>query len=111
MSSSQERAAKTFVERHSLWSEEQFEAAARAERLIEERKLEVVRLSFPDQHGILRGKQIVAGDAAKGAEARLDVVQIFFPNGGAGAVLDPPSLPQGAEPARRSGLRLRRRPR
>ncbi len=65
MSSSQERSAKTFVERHGLWSEEQFEAAARAERLIEEQNLEVVRLSFPDQHGILRGKTIVAGDAAK----------------------------------------------
>ena len=65
MSSSQERSAKTFVERHGLWSEEQFEAATRAERLIEEKNLEVVRLSFPDQHGILRGKTIVAGDAAK----------------------------------------------
>lgn len=66
MSTSEERsAAKSFVERHGLWSEEQFEAAARAERLIEDRKLEVVRLSFPDQHGILRGKTIVAGDAAK----------------------------------------------
>src|SRR6187549_3268926 len=66
MSSSQERStAKSFVERHGLWSEAQFEAAIRAERLIEERKLEVVRLSFPDQHGILRGKTIVAGDASK----------------------------------------------
>ena len=37
----------------------------RAERLIEERGLEVVRLSFPDQHGILRGKTIIAGDAAR----------------------------------------------
>src|SRR5688572_20445526 len=35
MSTSQERsAAGTFVERHGLWSEEQFEAAKRAERLI-----------------------------------------------------------------------------
>ncbi len=65
MSSQERSAAKTFVERHGLWSEEQFEAAARAERLIEEHNLEVVRLSFPDQHGILRGKTIVAGDAAK----------------------------------------------
>jgi glutamine synthetase len=54
MSTSQERsAAASFVERHGLWSEEQFEAAKKAEKLIEE--LEVVRLSFPDQHGILRG--------------------------------------------------------
>src|SRR5438270_1454742 len=66
MSSSQERAAsRTFVERHGLWSEEQFAAAAKAEKLIEERRLEVVRLSFPDQHGILRGKTVMAADAAQ----------------------------------------------
>src|SRR2546423_2512455 len=66
MSSSQERAAsRSFVERHGLWSEEQFAAAAKAEKLIEERRLEVVRLSFPDQHGILRGKTVMAADAAQ----------------------------------------------
>ena len=65
MSSSQERTARTFVERHGLWSDEQFEAAKRAERLIEEQGLEVVRLSFPDQHGILRGKTLMAADAAR----------------------------------------------
>jgi glutamine synthetase len=66
MSSSQERsAAQTFVERHALWNEEQFEAAAKAERLIESEGLEVVRLSFPDQHGILRGKAVMAADAAR----------------------------------------------
>src|SRR5438552_15206127 len=66
MSSSQERSARmSFVERHGLWSDEQLEAAAKAEKLIEERRLEVVRLSFPDQHGILRGKQVMAADAAQ----------------------------------------------
>src|SRR2546422_6434052 len=66
MSSSQERsAAISFVERHGLWSDEEFEAAAKAEKLIEEQRLEVVRLSFPDQHGILRGKTVMAGDAAR----------------------------------------------
>ncbi len=65
MSSSQERTARTFVERHGLWGDEQFEAAKRAERLIEEQGLEVVRLSFPDQHGILRGKTLMAADAAR----------------------------------------------
>ena len=54
----------SFVERHGLWSDEQFEAAVRAEALIAEKKLEVVRLSFADQHGILRGKTLMAGDAA-----------------------------------------------
>ena len=64
MSSSQERTARSFVERHGLWSDEQFEAAARADKWIEEQGLEVVRLSFPDQHGILRGKTVVASEAA-----------------------------------------------
>src|SRR6266446_8514336 len=65
MSSSQERsAAISFVERHGLWNDAEFEAAAKAEKLIEEQRLEVVRLSFPDQHGILRGKTVMAGDAA-----------------------------------------------
>ena len=64
MSSSQERTARSFVERHGLWSDEQFEAAARADKWIEEQGLEVVRLSFPDQHGILRGKTMVASEGA-----------------------------------------------
>jgi len=65
VSSSQERIAKTFVERHGLWSDEQYEAAAEADKLIEQHGLEVVRLSFPDQHGILRGKMVMADEAAR----------------------------------------------
>ena len=50
----------TFVARHALWSDEQKDAAARMRRIVEERNLEVIRLAFPDQHGILRGKTIIA---------------------------------------------------
>jgi glutamine synthetase len=53
-----------FVERHGLWSDEQVTAAAEVDKLIAARGLEVVRLSFPDQHGILRGKTVMAADAA-----------------------------------------------
>ncbi|MCP4740594.1 MAG: glutamine synthetase [Bosea sp.] len=53
----------SFVERHGLWSAEQKEAAGRLARIVEERKLEVIRLAFPDQHGILRGKTLIAGEA------------------------------------------------
>ncbi len=52
-----------FVDRHGLWSEEQKDAALRLKSIVEEQKLEVIRLSFPDQHGILRGKTLVAGEA------------------------------------------------
>jgi glutamine synthetase len=65
VSSSEERTAKSFVERHGLWNDEQFEAAARAEKWIEERGLETVRLSFADQHGILRGKTVMANEAPR----------------------------------------------
>src|SRR5258708_5266885 len=57
--------AGSFVERHALWSDAQLEAAAKVDKLIQERALEVVRLSFPDQHGILRGKTVMAADAAR----------------------------------------------
>jgi glutamine synthetase len=53
----------SFVERHGLWSQEQKEAATRLRRIVDEQKLDVIRLSFPDQHGILRGKTLVAGEA------------------------------------------------
>ena len=52
-----------FVARHALWSDEQRDAAARLRRIVEEKNLEVIRLAFPDQHGILRGKTLVAGEA------------------------------------------------
>jgi glutamine synthetase len=53
----------SFVERHGLWSSEQKEAATRLRNIVEDEKLEVIRFSFPDQHGILRGKTLVAGEA------------------------------------------------
>ena len=59
----------SFVERHGLWSTEQKEAASRLRKIVEEQKLEVIRLSFPDQHGILRGKTLVASEALASLES------------------------------------------
>jgi glutamine synthetase len=59
----------SFVRRHGLWSDQQKEAAARLARVVEEQKLEVIRLSFPDQHGILRGKTLVAAEALASLES------------------------------------------
>ncbi len=47
---------------------EQKEAASRLRRIIADHKLEVIRLSFPDQHGILRGKALVASEALASLE-------------------------------------------
>jgi glutamine synthetase len=59
----------TFVARHALWSEEQQEAARRLGRIVEEKNLEVIRLAFPDQHGILRGKTLIAAEALASLES------------------------------------------
>ena len=47
-----------FVERYGLWTEEQQEAAQRVQAQIEELGLTTVRVSWGDQHGILRGKTL-----------------------------------------------------
>jgi len=54
--------------RHALWSNEQKEAARALRAVCEEKKLETIRLSFPDQHGILRGKTLVASEALASLE-------------------------------------------
>lgn len=47
-----------FIGRHGLWSEAQYAAAGQLRRVMDELGIEMVRFSFVDQHGILRGKTI-----------------------------------------------------
>jgi glutamine synthetase len=68
----------SFVERHGLWSNEQKEAAARIARIVDEQKLEVIRLSFPDQHGILRGKTLVASEALAALQSGCSITTTMF---------------------------------
>ncbi|MGH6670778.1 MAG: glutamine synthetase family protein [Xanthobacteraceae bacterium] len=56
-------ANKNFVERHGLWTDEQARAANAVAHAIKKHNLELVRFSFADQHGVLRGKTVVADDA------------------------------------------------
>jgi glutamine synthetase len=56
--------AASFVARHGLWTAAQERAARDVERAIRQHKLEVVRFSFADQHGVLRGKTLLAAEAA-----------------------------------------------
>ena len=55
----------SFVERHGIWSDAQREAARRMLAEVTERGLQVVRFSFADQHGVLRGKAVAAADLAR----------------------------------------------
>src|SRR5947207_2420243 len=66
MSSRKRRSsALSFVERHGLWSAEQAKAGEAVDKAIKQRNLEVVRFSFADQHGVLRGKTIMAAEASR----------------------------------------------
>ena len=49
-----------FVEKHGLGSASRSDQITDALKLIEDRGLETVRVSFADQHGVLRGKTIMA---------------------------------------------------
>src|SRR5579863_4806713 len=53
-----------FVDRHNLWSAEQHEAAGRVAARVAADDIDVVRVVFADQHGILRGKTLMAGELA-----------------------------------------------
>jgi glutamine synthetase len=55
----------SFVEQHGLWSAAQADAARAMEAAIAQFSLEVVRFGFADQHGIVRGKTLVAREAIK----------------------------------------------
>src|SRR5690242_17715786 len=58
------RKPASFVARHDLWNDIQAKAAAEVERIIKKEKLQVIRFSFADQHGVLRGKTLVASEPA-----------------------------------------------
>jgi glutamine synthetase len=57
------RNSASFVERHDLWTDEQARRAKAVAQAIKSKKLELIRFSFADQHGVLRGKTVVAAEA------------------------------------------------
>ena len=51
-------AAAGLVAEHHLWTDEQYAAAEQIRRTVDELGVRLVRVSFADQHGILRGKTL-----------------------------------------------------
>lgn len=86
------------VDRFGLWSDIQQQAARDVEGRLREGEAEVVRFVFPDQHGILRGKTLVAETARRALRtgfpitstllakdtAHRTVFPVFTPGGGFG---------------------------
>src|SRR5579875_2179392 len=73
------RSETDFVSRHGLWNAAQARAAVEIERMLNKRELEVVRFSFPDQHGVLRGTTLLAKDTS-----HRSVFPVFTAGGGFG---------------------------
>jgi glutamine synthetase len=79
MSSHKRRSlALSFVDRHRLWSGAQVRAAMAVEKAITQKKLELVRFSFPDQHGVLRGKTLVATEASHALRSGVTMTSTLF---------------------------------
>lgn len=70
--------APSFVERHGLWSDAQRAAARHAVQEITARGIELIRFSFADQHGLLRGKTITAAALPDALANGVTVVSTLF---------------------------------
>ncbi len=57
--------AASFAEHHGLWSDDQARLAREIEGRAASGEFDVLRLSFADQHGLLRGKTLIAGDGLR----------------------------------------------
>ena len=79
MSSHKRRSfALKFVDRYGLWTEAQARAAAAIDKAIAQKKLELVRFSFPDQHGVLRGKTLMASEASQALRSGVTMTSTLF---------------------------------
>jgi glutamine synthetase len=84
-----------FVQAHDLWTEEQYAAAAQLRRVVDEVGIELVRFSFVDQHGTLRGKTLtreaLAGALKNGTTAPSSLILKDTSGRSAYAVFSPDS--------------------
>ena len=71
--------ALSFVERHGLWSDEQKEAAGRLAASSRSKSSKSSASSFPDQHGILRGKTLIASEAIASLESGCSITTTCSP--------------------------------
>src|SRR5690606_17702289 len=68
----------SFVERFDVWTPEQARAAEELARRLEAGEVDVVRFAFPDLHGILRGKTLVASEAVSALRGGVNMTTTLF---------------------------------
>jgi glutamine synthetase len=67
-----------FVDRFGLWSEDQRRQAAELAERLDTGEMDVVRFAWPDQHGLLRGKTLVAGEAKDALRAGVNLTSTLL---------------------------------
>ena len=84
-----------FIEKHGLYTPDQAAAAEQSLTTIEQQGIEIVRLVWPDQHGLLRGKALTvdAYRAALAAGNEITMAPFFFDP--ANAIVFNPFTPDG----------------
>jgi glutamine synthetase len=70
--------AQPFVERHGLWNDAQRAAVRHVLQEVSARGIELIRFSFADLHGLLRGKTIAAGALPEALANGVSVVSTLF---------------------------------
>ena len=68
----------SFVDHYQLWSSEQQTAALELKAKFESGEIDTVRFSFPDQHGVLRGKTVVAEAAYKAMKSGVNLTSTLL---------------------------------
>lgn len=68
----------SFVEKFDAWTPGQARAADELARRLESGEVDVVRFAFPDQHGILRGKTLVASEAISALRGGVNMTTTLF---------------------------------
>jgi glutamine synthetase len=68
----------SFVETHGLWTDAQHAAYAELVERMKQSDVKVVRFSFPDQHGLLRGKTLVVDEAIKAMKSGVTLTTTLF---------------------------------
>lgn len=85
----------TFINRHKLYSEGQKAAAEQSLARIKEQNIEVIRLTWPDQYGLLRGRTITAEAYASALHSGLEITMAPFFFDTANAIVLNPFQPGG----------------
>src|SRR5690625_1742767 len=89
------KVAPNFIERHGLFDAKQRNAAEESRKMVKDNGIETIRLVFPDQYGLLRGKALTvpAYFGALSSGNAITMAPFFFDT--ADAIVLNPFSPEG----------------